>query len=86
VIKHWKYGYVPRSTAALKITQLMVEMKFLGLPVYSPQVFQIPAALVIIGLITELMLKKSDLNIRRNPESRTDKSKSIRHAGPSSPV
>jgi hypothetical protein len=44
VIKHWKYGYVPRSTAALKITQLMVELKFLGLPVCSPQVFSDPGS------------------------------------------
>jgi hypothetical protein len=44
VIKHWKYGYVPRSTAALKIPQLMVELKFLGLPVCYPQVSPDPGS------------------------------------------
>lgn len=45
------------SWAALKIPQLMVEIKFLGLPFAVVRFFLTLAALAIIGLIMELMLK-----------------------------
>lgn len=46
------------SWAALKIPQLMVEIKFLGLPFTITRFILTLTALILIGLVIELILKK----------------------------